>query len=87
MSPSIARKIANSLRGQNKNQENKAKNLLTKRQNEIVEHLSKGLSYKLIAEKLEISLDTVRSHIRKIYSTLKVNSKLEVLNMYYDGKI
>lgn len=38
-----------------------------------------GLSYKLIAARLHISLDTVRNHIRNVYRKLQVNSKGELL--------
>jgi len=51
---------------------------LTKRETEILELLINGLSYKEIAASCFISLDTVFSHIRKIYSKLKVNSRSEI---------
>lgn len=86
MSPSIARKIANHfLPLVSDNGESKIK--LTDRQMDIIKELSEGKSYKLIAEALNISIDTVRSHIKKIYSTLEVNSKIEVLNMFREGKL
>lgn len=51
---------------------------LTKRETEILNLLIEGLSYKEIATRCFISLDTVFSHIRKIYSKLKVNSRSEI---------
>ena len=51
---------------------------LTKRETEILELLIDGLSYKEIAARCFISLDTVFSHIRKIYAKLKVNSRSEI---------
>ena len=83
MSPSIARKIAHYF--QPKQQEKKA--ALTNRQMEIVICLVDGLSYKKIANKLNISLDTVRSHIKNIYKVLEVNSSLEVVKKYSLGEI
>ena len=80
MSPSIARKIANHFIP--KETSNSLVEILTKRQLEIVKSLADGLSYKLIAGKYGISLDTVRSHIKTIYKTLEVNSKIEVVNLY-----
>ncbi|MEZ4985501.1 MAG: helix-turn-helix transcriptional regulator [Saprospiraceae bacterium] len=53
--------------------------VLTPRQHQIVELLTDGLSYKMIADKLLISVETVRDHIKKIYRTLQVNSKAEVI--------
>lgn len=52
---------------------------LTKRENEILYELVNGLSYKKISEKLFISLDTVRSHIKNIYQKLHVKSKSEAI--------
>lgn len=52
---------------------------LSRREQEILEQLSKGYRYKEIADKLFISLDTVRTHIRNIYEKLQVNSRAEAL--------
>lgn len=47
---------------------------LTDRETGILRLLSKGHSYKMIGYELEISIDTVRSHIRKVYEKLQVHS-------------
>jgi DNA-binding NarL/FixJ family response regulator len=52
---------------------------LTKRENEILQLLVNGLSYKAISFSLNIAIDTVRSHIKSIYEKLKVNSKSEAV--------
>jgi DNA-binding NarL/FixJ family response regulator len=52
---------------------------LTPREHEIVRGIEDGLSYKLIAERLHVSIDTVRSHIRQVYRKLQVNSKAEIM--------
>ena len=52
---------------------------LTPREHEIVRGIEDGLSYKLIAERLHLSIDTVRSHIRQVYRKLQVNSKAEIM--------
>lgn len=52
---------------------------LTPREQEVVRGIEDGLSYKLIGERLGMSLDTVRSHIRQVYRKLHVNSKAEIL--------
>ncbi|MFN0016206.1 MAG: response regulator transcription factor [Saprospiraceae bacterium] len=46
---------------------------------DIVQAIMDGLSYKLIADRYGISLDTVRSHIRHIYPALNINSKSELV--------
>lgn len=56
--------------------------LLTAREEEILSYLSKGYLYKEIAAKLFISIDTVRSHIRKIYQKLQVRTRTEALLRY-----
>ncbi|RZK63135.1 MAG: response regulator transcription factor [Hymenobacter sp.] len=52
---------------------------LTPRELDIVRGIEDGLSYKLIADRHSLSLDTVRNHIRSVYRKLHVNSKGELL--------
>ena len=52
---------------------------LTPREQQIVEGLEQGLSYKLVAARLGISLNTVRAYIRTVYDKLQINSKAELL--------
>ena len=52
---------------------------LTPREEEILTYLSKGFLYKEIASELFISIETVRSHIRKIYQKLQVRTRTEAL--------
>lgn len=52
---------------------------LTPRQLDVLKQLVDGLSYREIAQQLEISLDTVRSHIRQIYAALQVHSVAEAV--------
>jgi len=75
MSPTIARKIVEYFNPLQKLTESK----LTQREEQIVKGLVDGLSYKLIADRLTISVDTVRYHIKNIYTKLEVNSKSEVI--------
>ncbi|MBO9561533.1 MAG: response regulator transcription factor [Niastella sp.] len=53
--------------------------LLSSREQELLQLLIKGYSYKMIAEELNIALETVRSHIKKIYRKLQVNSATEAI--------
>ncbi|MDX2250136.1 MAG: response regulator transcription factor [Bacteroidia bacterium] len=52
---------------------------LTRRETEVLEQLCEGKSYKMIADTLFISEDTVRHHLKNIYKKLEVNSKSEAV--------
>ena len=53
---------------------------LTIREKEMLTFLSKGYRYKEIADKMFISHETVKTHIRNIYEKLQVQSRVEALN-------
>lgn len=55
---------------------------LTDRERTVLDHLSQGAMYKEIAALMDISLDTVRSHLRKVYEKLHVHSRTEALLKY-----
>ena len=57
--------------------------VLSKRENEILEMLSTGLLYKEIADKLIISSETVRKHVYHIYEKLHVSNRVEAVNKYF----
>ncbi len=77
ISSQIARKVIDAF--QLKEKTNDFFQVLSRREQEILEQLSKGYRYKEIADKLFISTDTVRTHIRHIYEKLQVNSRVEAL--------
>ncbi|MFL5808417.1 MAG: response regulator [Flavisolibacter sp.] len=78
MSSNIARKLVTTFRS---HQEDLAVvDLLSRRENEVLQLLSKGLLYKEIAEQLSISVATVRQHIHKIYEKLHVQNRTEAIN-------
>jgi DNA-binding NarL/FixJ family response regulator len=52
---------------------------LTEREKNVLQLLVNGYSYKMIAAEMFIAIDTVRSHIKKIYEKLHVNSKSEAV--------
>jgi len=88
MSPEIARKVIDRLPARSRQAPAEAgESVLTPRQSDIVQGLVDGLSYKMIADKYEISVETVRDHIKKIYKKLEVNSKAEVIRKRMDGEI
>jgi DNA-binding NarL/FixJ family response regulator len=55
----------------------------TTREQEILHALAKGYSYQEIADKNFISIETVRTYLRKIYTVLQVHSKVEALNKVF----
>jgi DNA-binding NarL/FixJ family response regulator len=59
---------------------------LSKRENEILGCLAKGLLYKEIAEQLGISMSTVRTHIHSVYEKLHVQSRTEAVVKFLERK-
>lgn len=81
MNPSIAMKTLKLLRNPMdiQNPSDKKDISLSSREVEVLEQLSKGLSYTIIADHLFISPSTVRKHIENIYKKLQVHSKIEAV--------
>ncbi|MBZ0328359.1 MAG: response regulator transcription factor [Altibacter sp.] len=81
MNPSIALKTLKLLRNpiNIQNPKDQEEISLSKREVEVLEQLSKGLSYTAIAENLFLSPSTVRKHIENIYKKLQVHSKIEAV--------
>jgi len=77
ISSQIARKVIDAFALKSK--ANEYFQLLSRREQEILEQLSKGFRYKEIADNLFLSIETVRSHVRNIYEKLQVNSRVEAL--------
>ncbi len=76
MSSTIAKKVLSFFSGTKE----KSDYNLTLREKEVLHLLVKGYTYKMIASECVISMDTVRSHIKKIYEKLSVNSNIEAIN-------
>jgi len=76
MSPSIARMVVAKLHGQ---QVPKADYALTDRETATLRSLAQGNSFKMISNELGISIDTVRTHIKRIYEKLHVHSQTEAV--------
>lgn len=81
MSPSIARKVFNKMQQipQFVKPEEAPNYDLTPREKEVLACIVEGLAYKMIADKLKISYETVRSHVKKIYEKLHVASLTEAV--------
>ena len=57
--------------------------VLSKRENEILQMLSTGLLYKEIAEKIFLTTETVRKHVYHIYEKLHVSNRMQAVNKYF----
>jgi two-component system, NarL family, response regulator LiaR len=82
MSTYIARKVIGSFRTP---EPTDAVSLLSDRENEVLNLISEGLIYKEIADRLFISPETVRKHVRNVYRKLHVQNKIEALNKLRDS--
>lgn len=83
MSSQIARKVVLAFQQKPASLTNGSLAMLTRRELEILEMLSKGLVYKEITEKLFISSETVRKHVYNIYNKLHVSNRVEAVNKYF----
>jgi DNA-binding NarL/FixJ family response regulator len=90
MSPEIARRVMEYFgrlaAGPKMEKLPESESTLTAREKEIVVGLVDGLSYKMIADRVGISTDTIRFHIKNIYRKLHVNSKGEVITKSLRGE-
>lgn len=77
MSAEVAKKVLEYFRNQKKNANLRAQ--LSDRETDVLYALTEGLSDKAIAEKLFISLPTVRFHLKNIYAKLHVTSRSEAV--------
>jgi len=82
MSANIARKLVDTFRKQPVRVA--PSDVLSPRENEVLNLLARGLLYKEIAEQLHISTATVRQHIHRIYEKLHVQNRTEAINKAYN---
>jgi DNA-binding NarL/FixJ family response regulator len=82
MTPSVARKVLHMVTHQ-PNDRSKTSFDLTEREIEILSMLSKGMSYKMIADASGITFHTVNSHLKKIYEKLHVHSATEAVSKVF----
>jgi DNA-binding NarL/FixJ family response regulator len=80
MSVNIARMVIRSFQ---RNQESP----LSKRETEILEQIAEGKSRSQVARELFIDLETVRTHIKKIYMKLDVNSRADAIRLAKQNKL
>ena len=77
ITPAIARKVFDYFNAQQQVLEE-----LSERESQVVRGILNGLSYKLVAAELNLSIDTVRKYIKSIYRKLQINSKGELMAKY-----
>ncbi|MEZ0610190.1 response regulator [Fibrella sp. WM1] len=80
MTPSIARKVIQTFPARATLSADLDQ--LTSRESQVLHYLAQGLSYKLVADELGISIETVRTHIKRIYEKLHVHSVTEAVSKY-----
>lgn len=85
MTSSIARQVLQMLSAPQKNK--KEEYNLSARETETLKFLVEGYSYKMIAAEMNIAIDTVRAHIKKVYEKLEVNSKGEAVAKAFKDNI
>lgn len=85
MNPVVAKRVLGFF--SNPQQPENQPSKLTKREKEIVDCLVEGMNYQSIAEKLQISIETIRSHIKVIYPKLEIKSKSELIRKAHSREI
>ena len=80
MTSSIARKVVASF--QKSKQTGGKETHLSPREEMVLNCLAKGLTYKQIADRLDISIDTIRTYLRRVYEKLHVQSRTEAVAKY-----
>ncbi|WP_426581442.1 LuxR C-terminal-related transcriptional regulator [Mucilaginibacter sp. R-33] len=82
MSAYISRRVIASFNAHTDKPPAPAAESLTEREVEVLNHLARGLQYKEIADRLDISTGTVKKHIRNTYIKLQVQNKVEAINKF-----
>ena len=80
MSPSIARRVMQNLHNRPNHVDKISQ--LSNRELQILQILVEGKSYKMVADTCEITIETVRTHIKRIYEKLQVHSVTEAVATY-----
>lgn len=85
MTPVVARKVLQ-LFPKKSASTNEDVDKLTARELEVLNWMAKGFSYKMVAAELGITLETVRTHVKRIYQKLHVHSAAEAIAKVYLNK-
>ena len=84
MTSEIARRVVESFQQRARNRDETIR--LSAREEEVLVLLSKGYSNKEIADRISLSVDTVRTHLKHIYEKMHVRSRAEAVARYITGK-
>ena len=76
MSPNIARQVVGFF---HRTPPPKPDHELTTREQQVLDLLIQGKLYKEISQELGVSIDTVRTHVRKVYDKLHIHSRTEII--------
>jgi DNA-binding NarL/FixJ family response regulator len=79
MTPQLARRMVQFFNAPAKNPADPQMSRLTPGEREFLEQLANGYAYKEIADRMKISIDTVRSYVRTVYEKLHVHSRTEAV--------
>jgi len=82
LSPQIARRVMDYFRPNTTHVLNSEIDQLTDRESQIIRFIVDGLTYQQTADKLNLTIDGVRYHIKNIYKKLQVSSKAEVIRKF-----
>lgn len=84
MSPFIANKVIRSFQKSDKQTTQEGIETLSAREKEVLHFLAKGMLYKEIGAMLDISVETVKKHLAKIYNKLHVQNRAEAVLKYIE---
>ena len=82
ISPIMARKLVNYIAQKNSLSDDIQSELLSQKDLTVLRLFAEGKSYNAVSEHLQISVDGVRYHVKKIYKALNVNNKMEAIERY-----
>jgi DNA-binding NarL/FixJ family response regulator len=85
MTPSVAKQVLKLFSAPFQKSEDLQR--LTPREHDVLSLLVRGYSYKMVASELEISIETIRYHVKHIYTKLHVNSKSEAVAKAIQNKL
>lgn len=87
MTPGIARRVLELFKTNLQPQSEEDSYGLTNQEKKVLQQLVQGKSYKLAADALFVSVDTVKTHVRNIYAKLHVHSGIEAVSIAIRDKI